>query len=67
MTICMKNVWVIEGEATDSDVFRGKAKYGQRKYRFTYGPKGWAPRGNYYFDLAQGLREHSGCIIHWES
>ena len=61
----VKHIWVYVGEVTDVDAYNGKAVLGQPEYQFSDAPGDDRGCSADYIDLAKGLREHSGCIIHW--
>ena len=65
----VNHVWVYVGEVTDVDAYDGRAVLGQPEYQFSDAPsdepgddRGYSAD---YIDLIKGLREHSGCVIHW--
>jgi hypothetical protein len=59
-----KQVWIVVGEVTDTDGYEGSF-LGQTEYQFSDGPAGSRGGSSDYIDLAKGLRDHSGYIIHW--
>lgn len=60
-----RQVWVYKGEVTDPEA-HGGGKVGHAEWQFSDGPVGQRGYSQDYLSLAEGLREHSGCVIHWE-
>ena len=62
----LDEVWIIKGVVTDPSAYPD-AYMGQTEYQFSDGPE--LDRSDYasYVDLEQGLRDHSGMIIHFEN
>ena len=58
------DVWIYVGEVTDPDAYDGKAVLGQPEYQFSDAPEGRGASAD-YIDLVQGLKDHSGYVIHW--
>ena len=61
----VNHVWVYVGEVTDVDAYDGRAVLGQPEYQFSDAPGDGRGSSADYIDLAKGLRDHSGWIIHW--
>lgn len=56
-----KEVWITVGTVTDPDSLH----YGEAEYQFSDGPAGQRGDSADYVSLSKGLKDHSGCVIHW--
>lgn len=56
-----KEVWIVVGRVTEPD----SPFYGEVEYQFSDSPPGERGSSADYVNLAKGLREHSGSIMHW--
>ena len=54
----MKEVWIVKGATIENENIV--------EWQFSDGPAGKRGSSADYLSLEDGLREHSGCIIHWE-
>ena len=54
----VREVWIVKGETTDGS---------RVEWQFSDGPVGQRGESSDYTDLEAGLREHSGCILHWDA
>lgn len=62
----LEEIWIVRGEVTSNDVYDDSTvKIGDTEWQFSDGPPGERGSSSDYVDLEKGLREHSGCIIHW--
>lgn len=61
----LDEVWIIKGKVTDPSAYPD-AEIGQVEYQFSDGPSDARGSSADYIDLEQGLRDHSGMIIHFE-
>ena len=61
----VNHVWVYVGKVTDPDAYEGKAYMGQPEYQFSDAPEEERGSSADYVDLVQGLKDHSGYVIHW--
>ena len=60
----MKEVWIVRGYVTDLEV-HPTAELGQTEWQFSDGPAGSRGSSEDFLSLEDGLRTHSGAIIHW--
>ena len=60
----MREVWIVEGRVTCTDA-HPTAKLGDTEWQFSDGPPGERSSSADYISLEHGLREHSGCIMHF--
>ncbi len=67
-----KEVWLVKGtvipdqEHLDEAYGKGNAKVGDIEWQFSDGPAGERGSSSDFVDLEEGLKEHSGYIIHWD-
>jgi hypothetical protein len=61
----LDEVYIVKGKVSDPTQYED-AYIGQTEYQFSDGPKGNRSDSEDYIDLEQGLKDHSGMIIHWE-
>ena len=61
----LDEVWIAKGKVTDPTAYPD-AVLGQTEYQFSDGPGVSRGQSADYIDLEQGLRDHSGMIIHFE-
>ena len=61
----LEEVWITKGRVTDPSAYPDAA-YGDVEYQFSDGSQGNISSSADYVDLEQGLRDHSGMIIHFE-
>jgi hypothetical protein len=59
-----RQVWIVEGRVTCEGA-HPFAKLGDVEWQFSDGPPGERSSSADYINLAHGLREHSGCIMHF--
>jgi hypothetical protein len=68
----VKEVWIVKGHVTDVTAYAAdvsildKVKIGDVEWQFSDGPEGSRGFSADYVDLEQGLKDHSGCILHWQ-
>ena len=57
-----KEVWITVGKVTDPN----SVHFGETEYQFNDGPPGHMyVTATDYISLQKGLKDHSGCVIHW--
>ena len=56
-----KEVWIVVGKVTDPN----SVHFGEVEYQFSDGPPGQRGGSADYISLQKGLKDHSGCVIHW--
>jgi hypothetical protein len=61
----LDEVYIVKGKVTDPSAYEN-ARMGQTEYQFSDGPANNRSESADYVDLEQGLKDHSGMIIHWE-
>lgn len=59
-----KEVWIAKGQVTDPEAHPG-SKVGDVEWQFSNAPPGLRSSSADYIDLQQGLRDHSGYVIHF--
>lgn len=65
MSDTLKEVWIVIGGVSDPSIY-DNAVLGQPEYQFSDGPAGNRSASSDYISLEEGLRDHSGYIIHME-
>lgn len=58
-----KEVWIVRGE-TSGNIDGQPAELAE--WQFSDGPAGRRGGSNDYLSLEEGLREHTGCVLHWD-
>jgi hypothetical protein len=61
----LDEVWIVKGVVSDLTAYVDSYE-GQVEYQFSDGPAFNRSESADYVDLEQGLRDHSGMIIHFE-
>jgi hypothetical protein len=67
-----KEVWIVKGHVSDVEAYRNdlsaldKVRIGDVEWQFSDGPAGQRGGSSDYLDLEQGLKEHSGYVMHWQ-
>lgn len=56
-----KEVWIVVGKVTDPN----SVHFGEAEHQFSDGPPSKSGSSAYYISLQKGLKDHSGCTIHW--
>lgn len=61
-----REIWIVEGIVTDPDAHNGAAQIGDTEWQFSDGPPGERGSSADYLSLEEGMREHPGCIFHFD-
>jgi hypothetical protein len=56
-----KEVWITVATVTNTE----SLQVGKAEYQFSDGPPSKSGSSAYYISLQKGLKDHSGCVIHW--
>ncbi|MCG7629029.1 hypothetical protein MHM88_14555 [Epibacterium sp. MM17-32] len=61
-----REIWIVQGVVTDPDAHNGRAHIGDTEWQFSDGPAGQRGSSADYLSLEEGMREHPGCIFHFD-
>jgi len=60
-----KEVWIVRGIVTDPEAHSEPCQIGDTEWQFSDGPPGARGSSADYINLQKGMKEHSGCILHF--